>query len=104
MTRTRLRCKRFISSLEKYGRHPQQGLSASERPILLSAGIFTRNLDWAMRFVREVHGGNLMVNWGPQWRVVLMPCGGLKMSGFSKEGPRYAVEEMRESKKVMFHL
>ena len=70
----------------------------------LSAGIFTRNLDWAMKFVREVHSGNLMVNWGPQWRVDLMPYGGLKQSGFGKEGPRYAVEEMTELKMVVLHL
>ena len=70
----------------------------------LSAGIFTRNLDWAMKFIREVHSGNLMVNWGPQWRVDLMPYGGLKQSGFGKEGPRYAVEEMTELKMVVFHL
>ncbi len=69
----------------------------------LSAGIFTRNLDWAMKFIREVHSGNLMVNWGPQWRVDLMPYGGLKQSGFGKEGPRYAVEEMTELKMVVFH-
>lgn len=70
----------------------------------LSAGIFTRNLDWAMKFIREVHSGNLMVNWGPQWRMDLMPYGGLKQSGFGKEGPRYAVEEMTELKMVVFHL
>ena len=70
----------------------------------LSAGIFTRNLDWAMKFIHEVHSGNLMVNWGPQWRVDLMPYGGLKQSGVGKEGPRYAVEEMTELKMVVFHL
>ena len=70
----------------------------------LSAGIFTRNLDWAMKFIHEVHSGNLMVNWGPQWRADLMPYGGLKQSGFGKEGPRYAVEEMTELKMVVFHL
>lgn len=70
----------------------------------LSAGIFTRNLDWALKFIREVHSGNLMVNWGPQWRADLMPYGGLKQSGFGKEGPRYAVEEMTELKMVVFHL
>ena len=30
----------------------------------LSAAIFTENINWAMRFVREVDSGNLMVNWG----------------------------------------
>ena len=70
----------------------------------LSAGIFTENLEWAMKFAREVDSGNLHVNWGPQWRADLMPYGGLKESGFGKEGPRYAVEEMTELKMVVFHL
>lgn len=70
----------------------------------LSAGIFTENLEWAMKFAREVQSGNLHINWGPQWRADLMPYGGLKESGFGKEGPRYAVEEMTELKMVVFHL
>ena len=70
----------------------------------LAAGIFTENLEWAMKFAREVESGNLHVNWGPQWRADLMPYGGLKESGFGKEGPRYAVEEMTELKMVVFHL
>jgi acyl-CoA reductase-like NAD-dependent aldehyde dehydrogenase len=70
----------------------------------LGAGIFTENLEWAMKFAREVESGNLHINWGPQWRADLMPYGGLKESGFGKEGPRYAVEEMTELKMVVFHL
>ena len=70
----------------------------------LAAGIFTENLEWAMRFAREVQSGNLHVNYGPQWRADLMPYGGLKESGFGKEGPRYAVEEMTDLKMVVFHL
>ena len=70
----------------------------------LSAGIFTQNLDWAMKFAREVDSGNLHINWGPQWRADLMPYGGLKESGFGKEGPKYAVQEMTELKMVVWHL
>ncbi len=70
----------------------------------LSAGVFTQNLDWAMRFAREVEAGNIHINWGPQWRVDLMPYGGLKESGFGKEGPKYAVQEMTELKMVVMHL
>lgn len=77
---------------------------ANDTPYGLSAGLFTENIEWAMRFAREVHSGNLHVNWGPQWRADLMPYGGLKESGFGKEGPRYAVEEMTELKMVVFHL
>ena len=69
----------------------------------LSAGIFTQNIDWAMRFAREVDSGNLHINSGPGWRADLMPYGGLKDSGMGKEGPRYAVLEMTEVKTVVIH-
>jgi len=69
----------------------------------LSAGIFTQNVDWAMRFAQEVHSGNLHINSSPQWRADVMPYGGLKDSGMGKEGPAYAIEEMTELKMVVFH-
>jgi glyceraldehyde-3-phosphate dehydrogenase (NADP+) len=70
----------------------------------LSAGIFTQNIDWALKFAREVESGNLHINSSPQWRADLMPYGGLKDSGMGKEGPGYAVMEMTELKMVVFHL
>jgi acyl-CoA reductase-like NAD-dependent aldehyde dehydrogenase len=69
----------------------------------LSAGIFTQNIDWALRFAREVESGNLHINWGPGWRADLMPYGGLKESGMGKEGPKYAIAEMTELKTVVIH-
>ena len=50
-----------------------------------------------------VDAGNLHINWGPMWRADLMPYGGLKESGFGKEGPKYAVQEMTELKTVVIH-
>ncbi len=70
----------------------------------LAAGIFTRDLDRAMRFLQEVDAGNLHVNWSSQWRADLMPYGGLKESGFGKEGPKYAIREMTEEKMAVLHL
>src|SRR5438477_153076 len=69
----------------------------------LSAGLFTQDIDSALRFAREVDSGNLHINWGPMWRADLMPYGGLKESGFGKEGPKYAVQEMTEVKTVVIH-
>ncbi len=69
----------------------------------LSAGIFTENIQAALKFIRQMESGNLMVNWAPNWRADIMPYGGLKDSGMGKEGPRYAVEEMTETKMVVFH-
>jgi acyl-CoA reductase-like NAD-dependent aldehyde dehydrogenase len=69
----------------------------------LSGGIFTQNIDWALQFAREVDAGNLHINWGPGWRADLMPYGGLNQSGLGKEGPRYAIQEMTETKTVVVH-
>jgi acyl-CoA reductase-like NAD-dependent aldehyde dehydrogenase len=76
---------------------------ANDSPYGLSAAIFTRDLDSALRFARAADTGTIMINWHPLWRADLMPYGGLKMSGFGKEGPHYAIEEMTESKTVVFH-
>jgi glyceraldehyde-3-phosphate dehydrogenase (NADP+) len=70
----------------------------------LAAGIFTRDLDRAMRFAREVDAGVLNVNAASQYRADLMPYGGLKQSGLGKEGPKYAVREMTEEKMVVLQL
>jgi len=76
---------------------------ANDTPYGLAAGIFTENISWAIQFARQVDSGNLHINWGPQWRADLMPYGGLKESGFGKEGPKYAVAEMSELKTVIIH-
>jgi len=76
---------------------------ANDTPYGLAAGIFTENITWAFQFARQVDSGNLHINWGPGWRADLMPYGGLKESGFGKEGPKYAVLEMTELKTVIVH-
>jgi glyceraldehyde-3-phosphate dehydrogenase (NADP+) len=70
----------------------------------LAAGIFTQDIDRALKFAREVDSGNLHINWSSQWRADLMPYGGLKDSGMGKEGPKYAIREMTEEKMVVIHM
>jgi acyl-CoA reductase-like NAD-dependent aldehyde dehydrogenase len=70
----------------------------------LSAGIFTQDIDRALKFAKEVDSGCLHVNWSTQWRADGMPYGGLKHSGMGKEGPQYAIREMTEEKMVVLHL
>jgi glyceraldehyde-3-phosphate dehydrogenase (NADP+) len=69
----------------------------------LGAGIFSRDVNTAWRFAREVHCGTVQINWTSLWRADLMPYGGFKGSGIGREGPRYAIEEMTELKTVVFH-
>ncbi len=70
----------------------------------LSAGLFTQDLDAALKFARHAECGNVHLNWGPAWRADLMPYGGLKESGLGKEGPKYAIQEMTETKTIVLHL
>ncbi len=72
-------------------------------PYGLAAGIITNDLSRALRFARDAEAGNVHMNGTPTWRADLMPYGGLKSSGTGKEGPRYAIEGLTETKTVVFH-
>src|SRR4051794_11586805 len=67
----------------------------------LQAGIFTKNLDYALAAARTLEFGGVTVNEVPTWRADQMPYGGVKASGNTKEGPPYSVREMTEFRLVI---
>jgi acyl-CoA reductase-like NAD-dependent aldehyde dehydrogenase len=64
----------------------------------LQAGIFTRDTHRIYQAFNELEIGGLIVNDFPTMRVDNFPYGGLKNSGFGREGVRYTMEEMTELK------
>ena len=70
----------------------------------LQAGIFTGSIHAAMEAARRVEVGGLMINDTSIFRADLMPYGGVKLSGSGREGPRYAMEEMTETRLVVMDL
>lgn len=64
----------------------------------LQAGVFTNNLQHAFLAFNELEVGGVIINDIPSFRVDNMPYGGVKDSGFGREGVRYAIEEMTEIK------
>ncbi len=64
----------------------------------LQAGVLTNDLTLAARAYEELEVGGVLINQVPTFRVENMPYGGLKDSGFGREGVRYAMEEMSELK------
>ena len=70
----------------------------------LQAGIFTRGLDNALRAAQKLEFGGVVVNEAPTFRTDQMPYGGVKDSGNTREGPRYAVREMTEERLVVLEL
>jgi acyl-CoA reductase-like NAD-dependent aldehyde dehydrogenase len=67
----------------------------------LQAGIFTASLATALRAARELDFGAVLVNEVPTFRADHQPYGGLRDSGNTREGPRYAVQEMTEPRLVV---
>ena len=62
----------------------------------LQAGLFTDNLGHAMQAWDTLAEGGVVVGDIPSFRVDNMPYGGVKLSGFGREGIRYAIEDMTE--------
>jgi acyl-CoA reductase-like NAD-dependent aldehyde dehydrogenase len=70
----------------------------------LQAGVFTTSLDNALRAAQTLEFGGVVVNEAPTFRSDQMPYGGVKDSGNTREGPRYAVREMTEERLVVVEL
>jgi acyl-CoA reductase-like NAD-dependent aldehyde dehydrogenase len=68
--------------------------AANASPWGFKAGIFTNAIDVAVRAARELEFGTVNVNGASRSRVDHEPSGGTKASGWGREGPRYAIEDM----------
>jgi succinate-semialdehyde dehydrogenase/glutarate-semialdehyde dehydrogenase len=73
---------------------------ANASPFGLSAGLFTSDLSTALRTARALNFGGVHINEASSARVDAMPFGGVKASGFGREGPGYAIREMTEERLI----
>jgi len=62
----------------------------------LQAGVFTNRLDEMNFAFRHLKVGGVILNDIPTFRVDHMPYGGIKDSGFGREGVKYSIREMME--------
>lgn len=69
---------------------------ANDTDFGLHAGVFTHDVGSALRAVRGLNFGGVLVNEVPTFRADQQPYGGLRDSGNTREGPAYAVREMTE--------
>ncbi|QKY70791.1 aldehyde dehydrogenase family protein [Lentibacillus sp. CBA3610] len=70
----------------------------------LQAGVFTKNLDRALRVADQLEMGGVWINEISTYRQDNHPYGGVKQSGIGREGVKYAVEDMTEPKFIGFKL
>lgn len=67
----------------------------------LQAGVFTRDLDRALTAFETLEVGGVMINQPPTMRLDNLPYGGIKDSGFGREGIECAIEEMTEGRMMV---
>jgi glyceraldehyde-3-phosphate dehydrogenase (NADP+) len=70
----------------------------------LHAAIFTERLRDAFAATTRLSVGAVIINDSTDYRLDVMPFGGMKLSGVGREGVRFAAEAMTETRVVCFNL
>jgi glyceraldehyde-3-phosphate dehydrogenase (NADP+) len=68
----------------------------------IHAAIFTRSIDEVRRATRDLEGAGIIVNASTDFRHDGMPFGGYKYGGIGREGVRFAIGEMTQTKMVAY--
>ncbi|MGI8555070.1 MAG: aldehyde dehydrogenase family protein, partial [Pyrinomonadaceae bacterium] len=90
-----------VAVVEKFADFEEAVDLANQTKFGLQAGVFTNSLR-NMEFAAEnLEYGSVIINDAPTFRVDNMPYGGVKDSGFGREGIRYAMEEMSEIRLIV---
>ena len=77
--------------------------TVSESRFGLQTGIFTKSMELAIRAVRNLRTGGVIINGSSTWRTDQLAYGGVKDSGIGREGPRYSIRDMTEERMVLFN-
>jgi acyl-CoA reductase-like NAD-dependent aldehyde dehydrogenase len=76
----------------------------SESRFGLQCGIFTKSTATAIKAVRTIRTGGVVINGTSTWRTDQLAYGGVKDSGIGREGPKYAIRDMTEERIVIFNM
>lgn len=90
-----------VAVVEKFSDFSEAVSMANHSKYGLQAGVFTGDLDNANFAAENLEYGGVIINEAPTFRVDNMPYGGVKSSGFGREGVRYAMEEMSEIRLIV---
>jgi acyl-CoA reductase-like NAD-dependent aldehyde dehydrogenase len=93
-----------VVSVNRFFRIEDAVALVNDSPYGLQAGLFTRDLERAFRTARQLQVGGVILNDIPTFRADPMPYGGVKESGLGREGPHYAMEEMTDTKIIVWKV
>ncbi len=78
--------------------------AANDSDYGLQAGVFTSDINRAFRIAELLETGGVWINEVSTVRTDHIPYGGVKLSGLGKEGVKYAIEDMTETKFIGVRL
>ncbi len=87
-----------VVTIEKYTDFSDAVKNVNDSEYGLQAGVFTNGIDEMNQAYNELEVGGVIINDVPTFRVDHMPYGGIKNSGFGREGIKYSIFEMLEPK------
>src|ERR1700722_8985048 len=90
-----------VLAIEPYEDFEQALADVNHSKYGLQAGLLTYDANRILTAYRELEVGALVVGDTPSWRLDPMPFGGVKDSGFGREGIRYAIQEMTEPRMLV---
>ena len=93
-----------VVTVEPYDDFHEACRQINNSPYGLQTGIFTRDAKLLFNAYEELEVGAVIGGDVPTFRIDHMPYGGIKDSGFGREGLRYAIEEMTEPKLLVMNL
>ena len=87
-----------VVTIEKFSKFEDAVAEINNSQFGLQAGVFTDNIKEVNYAFNELEVGGVVNNDVPSFRVDHMPYGGVKNSGFGREGIKYSIMEMLEPK------
>ncbi|HVP44286.1 MAG TPA: aldehyde dehydrogenase family protein [Terriglobales bacterium] len=87
-----------LVTVEPYDKFEEAVDIVNDSPYGLQAGVFARDSALIFYAYEQLQVGAVMAGDVPSWRVDSMPYGGTKDSGIGREGLKYAIEDMTESR------
>lgn len=93
-----------VTVLSKYKNFTEAVEMVNNSIFGLQTGVFTRDIKKIFYAHDNIDAGGVIINDYPTFRVDNMPYGGIKDSGFGREGIKYAMEDMTELKVTVFNL
>ncbi|MFZ4777624.1 MAG: aldehyde dehydrogenase family protein [Terrimicrobiaceae bacterium] len=92
-----------LAVLQRYESFPEALAMVNDSAFGLQAGVFTTDIRKGLLAFEELEVGGVMIGQVPTFRVENMPYGGVKESGFGREGVRYSMEEMTEPRSLVIN-